>query len=95
MEHGTEPYAGNADMIRIMEPTAKYPNGYFRYCNEHGQPLDINRKPGPQSATHHPRTTGGSLGVAAVMVGELVEAADRRLVPMAGRTVTQCRLGVD
>jgi hypothetical protein len=26
------------------------------------------------------------------MVGELVEAADRWLVPMAGRAVTQCRL---
>jgi hypothetical protein len=46
--------AGNANSIRIMEPTPRYPNGYFRYYNERGQPLDVNGRPGPQSATHIP-----------------------------------------
>lgn len=52
---------GNADMVRIMEPTAKYPKGYFRYYNEHGQPLGANGKPGPQSATHHSEDFQGPL----------------------------------
>lgn len=45
---------GNADSIRVMEPTRKYSGGYFRYYNEHGQPLDVHGKPGPPSATHIP-----------------------------------------
>ena len=43
---------GNADMIRIMEPTAKYQNGYVRVYNSHAQPVDVFGKPGPGSATH-------------------------------------------
>ena len=43
---------GNANMIRVMEPTTLYPQGYVRYYNQHGQPLDINGKPGDRAATH-------------------------------------------
>jgi hypothetical protein len=34
--------AGNQDMIRILDPTASYPNGYARVHNEYGQPVDVN-----------------------------------------------------
>jgi hypothetical protein len=46
---------GNASMIRIMEPTPMYPQGYVRVHNKFGQPVDVYGKPGPQSATHIPR----------------------------------------
>ena len=51
--------SGNADMIRIMDPTSKYPNGYVRYYTDHGQPLDVFGKPGPASATHIPQDYQG------------------------------------
>jgi RHS repeat-associated protein len=50
---------GNADSIRIMDPTAQYSDGYVRYYNDQGQPLDVNGKPGPPSATHISQTYQG------------------------------------
>lgn len=46
-------------MIRIMEPTARYPDGYVRVYNSGGQPVDVFGKPGPPSTTHIPETYRG------------------------------------
>jgi hypothetical protein len=46
---------GNADSIRIMEPTDKSPSGYVRVYNSHGQPVDVYGKPGPPADTHIPQ----------------------------------------
>jgi hypothetical protein len=51
---------GNAGTVRIMEPTAQYPNGYVRFYNGSGQPLGLNGKPGPNSATHIPINPDGT-----------------------------------
>jgi hypothetical protein len=39
---------------------AQYPNGYVRFYNEHGQPVGLNGKPGPNSATHIPIAPDGT-----------------------------------
>lgn len=51
---------GNADSVRVMEPNPKYSHGYVRFYNEHGQPVDLNGKPGPRPDTHIPRNPDGS-----------------------------------
>ena len=45
---------GSADMIRIIDPTPRYPQGYVRYYNNGGQPLDPSGKPGDRASTHIP-----------------------------------------
>jgi hypothetical protein len=41
-------------MIRIMDPTERYPQGYVRYYNNQGQPLDAFGKPAGRAETHIP-----------------------------------------
>lgn len=51
---------GDADSIRIADPTPQYPHGYVRFYNEHGQPVDLNGKPTSRAETHIPRAPDGS-----------------------------------
>ena len=51
--------AGNANLIRIMEPTPLYPDGYARVYNERQQPIDQWGKPKSNAETHIPETYVG------------------------------------
>jgi RHS repeat-associated protein len=44
----------NADMIRVMDPTTRYPTGYVVIHNSQGQPVTIDGKPGSPPETHLP-----------------------------------------
>lgn len=47
--------AGDANSVRIMDPTSRYPNGYMVYTNGEGQPLDAfgsAGNPAGRAATH-------------------------------------------
>lgn len=55
--------AGNSNVVRDMEPTSQYPNGYVRFYNDHGQPVGLDGKPGPNSATHIPKAADGTYPV--------------------------------
>ncbi|WP_329028313.1 polymorphic toxin-type HINT domain-containing protein [Streptomyces sp. NBC_00690] len=43
---------GNGDMVRVMDPTGRYPNGYVRFHNRSGQPIGLDGKPGSKADTH-------------------------------------------
>ena len=55
--------AGNADMVRIMAPIDAYPDGYVRFYNRFGQPVDLDGRPSSRAETHIPLRPGEMLDV--------------------------------
>ncbi|NKY49714.1 hypothetical protein [Nocardia vermiculata] len=53
----------NENMFRDAEPTDRYPDGYVRYYNKDGQPVDLNGKPGSKASTHIPKNPDGTYPV--------------------------------
>lgn len=54
---------GNADTLRTMEPTERYPYGYIRFYNQFGQPIGLDGRPGPRSETHIPVRQDGTYDI--------------------------------
>lgn len=54
---------GNADSVRIQDPTSKYPDGYVRFYNKDGQPIDLEGKPTGPDKTHIPVNPDGTYPV--------------------------------
>ncbi|NUO36008.1 MAG: hypothetical protein HOQ27_13235 [Dermatophilaceae bacterium] len=53
----------NVNSMRIMEPTWRHPNGYVRFYNKHGQPIDIDGKPTGEDFTHLPIRADGTFDI--------------------------------
>jgi hypothetical protein len=55
----------NANMVRIADADARYPHGYVRFYNEHGQPIRLDGRPGidKDPETHVPIRPDGSYEV--------------------------------
>ncbi len=51
---------GDANSLRMMDPTPEYPNGYVRFYNDYGQPIGLDGKPGPNAMTHIPINPDGT-----------------------------------
>lgn len=51
---------GNGDMVRVMDPTGRYPDDYIRFHNKSGQPIGLNGKPGSKADTHIPMNPDGT-----------------------------------
>lgn len=57
----------NANSVRIMDGTDRYPDGYVRFYNEHGQPVKLDGKPGANNSpdTHMPVRPDGTYDIPA------------------------------
>lgn len=62
-----QPSTSNAYNFRMMEPTSRYPNGYVRYYNQYGQPVNMSNK--PRGITHLEIAPDGSYPVPAGWTG--------------------------
>ncbi|GAB3648151.1 hypothetical protein [Glycomyces tarimensis] len=51
---------GNTDMVRVMDGTERYPHGYVRFYNQHGQPVGLDGRPGSRAHTHIPIREDGT-----------------------------------
>jgi hypothetical protein len=51
---GSDAHHMDADSMRYMDPTDRYPNGYVRFHSPTGQPLTLDGKTGTDPVTHHP-----------------------------------------
>lgn len=60
-------------MIRIMEFTPQYSNGYVRFYNEYGQRIGLDGLPGTNSVMHIPLNPGGTYALPASMLSPTLE----------------------